>query len=171
MSLLKVYRRCIIFHYHFECVSHQLINRYLYPKSSLYLYPLMIKGRGTMNIDHWTRPYTSPLGIARGWRTRSTRPIVVQIPNFLELTGIYLNLVECTSFCGLWKLCHWWTDRRTDPRTKPLTELFCATNKADRPANCRELWAGALMEVRSLFGLNSAIKITCYRRTDRHTQI
>ena len=28
-------------------------------------------------------------------------------------------------------------------------------NKADRPANSRERWAGALMEVRSLFGLNS----------------
>ena len=29
-------------------------------------------------------------------------------------------------------------------------------NKADRPANSRKRWAGALMEVRSLFGLNSA---------------
>ena len=31
-------------------------------------------------------------------------------------------------------------------------------NKADRPANSRERWAGVLMEVRSLFGLNSVIK-------------
>ena len=39
-------------------------------------------------------------------------------------------------------------------------------NKADRPANSSERWAGALMEVRSLFGLNSAIK---KRVTDRWT--
>ena len=31
-------------------------------------------------------------------------------------------------------------------------------NKADRPANSRERWTGALMEVRSLFGLNSTVK-------------
>ena len=37
-------------------------------------------------------------------------------------------------------------------------------NKADRPANGRKRWAGALMEVRSLFGLNYAIK---KRITDR----
>ena len=29
--------------------------------------------------------------------------------------------------------------------------LFEKKNKADRPANSRERWAGALMEVRSLF--------------------
>ena len=42
-------------------------------------------------------------------------------------------------------------------------------NKADRPANSRERWAGALMEVRSLFGWNSAVKKTRYRRTDGRT--
>jgi hypothetical protein len=42
-------------------------------------------------------------------------------------------------------------------------------NKADRLANSRECWAGALMEVRSHFGLNSAIKKTRYGRTDRPT--
>ena len=31
-------------------------------------------------------------------------------------------------------------------------------NKADRPANSRERWARALMEVRSLFSLNYAVK-------------
>ena len=35
-------------------------------------------------------------------------------------------------------------------------KLWITNNKADRPANSRECWAGALMEVRSLFGLNSA---------------
>jgi len=43
-------------------------------------------------------------------------------------------------------------------------------NKADRPANSRERWAGALMEVRSLFGLNSAVRkkrATDHGRTDR----
>ena len=30
-----------------------------------------------------------------------------------------------------------------------------------------EGWAGVLMEVRSLFGLNSAVEKTRYRRTDR----
>ena len=37
-------------------------------------------------------------------------------------------------------------------------------NKADRPANSRERWAGALMEVRSLFLL-----IVTYGRTDIQT--
>ena len=35
----------------------------------------------------------------------------------------------------------------------------------DRTSSVR--WAGALMEVRSLFGLNPAIKKTRYRRTDQ----
>ena len=39
-----------------------------------------------------------------------------------------------------------------------VIQLTLKKNKADRPANSRERWAGALMEVRSLFGLNSAIK-------------
>ena len=37
-----------------------------------------------------------------------------------------------------------------------ITIFNSEDNKADRPANSRERWAGALMEVRSLFGLNSA---------------
>ena len=46
---------------------------------------------------------------------------------------------------------------------------FMNKNKAERPANSRERWAGALREVRSLFGLNSAIKKMHYRPTDRRT--
>ena len=41
-------------------------------------------------------------------------------------------------------------------------------NKADRPANSRERWAGALMEVRSLFLLVVTYGRT-YGRTDGHT--
>ena len=37
-----------------------------------------------------------------------------------------------------------------------LVRINSNINKADRPANSRERWAGALMEVRSLLSLNSA---------------
>ena len=47
-----------------------------------------------------------------------------------------------------------------------ISSVTSKINKADRPANSRERWAGALMEVRSLFGLNSAVKKNALR-TDR----
>ena len=57
-------------------------------------------------------------------------------------------------------------------------DMWVSEYKAERPANSRERWAGALMAVRSLFGLNSAVEKNALRtdgptdgRTDRRTDI
>ena len=47
-----------------------------------------------------------------------------------------------------------------------ISSVTSKINKGDRPANSRKRWAGALMEVRSLFGLNSAVKKNALQTTD-----
>ena len=69
--------------------------------------------------------------------TRPTRPLVAQIPNFLEFTWIHLNLVQFTWIClnllkfawiclnpSFWKKNPYWRmDELTDGQIKPLIEM------------------------------------------------
>ena len=65
-----------------------------------------------------------------------------------DQTDNYANKIKLHRFC---------VNSKKYPCVKKLYEYEASSNKGDRPANSRERWAGALMEARSLFGLNSAV--------------
>ena len=75
----------------------------------------------------------------------------------LILSSLSPFLADSFSLLFLYSIIHIKLHKARAPLLGGTFHSETKKNKVDRLANSRKRWAGALMEVRSLFGLNSAV--------------